>query len=330
MNGRIITVFSILMACASAPTPPPETLIVEPQLPMFEPEPLEVEPTTLFAPDGVEMKPCLDDSLEGMRCIDGGPFIRGYDGTHKCDQYENIAQKTQYGPIDEIWLQTFYMDTTEVTFSAYQACVKDGQCPPAKPRYSDYSRSNQPMVGVSWYAANTYCLAQGKRLPTEAQWEKAARGTAGAQTPFGTDLVSCSNAVVKDNSGRSCGVKKEKGSHPEKGRTWEVGLMPAGEYQLYDMVGNAEEWVADWFSPSLEACGEACTGTDPLGPCNGAEKCSGHRLKMVKGGSWYWPAEHATAWHRRPHVPSNDPYHHFGFRCAANLTDAKKLLPQSE
>lgn len=315
-----------IIACAVTPSPPPkEALSAEPPPATFEPDTIEADIEPLISPDGVVMKPCPEQPISGMSCIEGGAFIRGFDGTHTCEQYENTAQKTQYGPTETLWLQTFYIDVTEVTFSAYQSCVEAGKCAPAKPRYSDYSRPNQPMVGVSWYEAQAYCLAQGKRLPTEAQWEKAARGTSGAGTPFGIDTVTCQQAVIKDEAGRSCGVKKEKGSHPEKGRTWEVKGKPVGENQLYDMVGNAEEWVADWFSPSFEQCGADCFGTDPLGPCQGAEKCSGHRLKMVKGGSWYWSSEHATAWHRRPHVPSNDPYHHFGFRCATSLEAAQKI-----
>ena len=311
----------LFLSCATTSPPPTvsDTVAIEAPLPLPpEPEP-EPEPEPLRSPEGVAMLDCPETPREGMSCVPGGPYTRGTDEAHKCDQYENIAQHTTVGPVQEIWVQSFYMDKTEVTYSAYQSCVQKGDCPPAKPSYSDYNRPNQPMVGLSWYAADTYCKAQDQFLPSEAQWEKAARGPDGAQTPFGLDTVSCEHAVVMNEDGRSCGTKKLKGSHPDKGRTWEVGLKPAGAYGLYDMVGNAEEWVSDWFSASWETCGDACSGLDPLGPCGTAAKCSGHPLKMVKGGSWYWPAEHAKSWHRRPHVPSNDPYHHFGFRCAASL-----------
>ena len=137
--------------------------------------------------------------------------------------------------------------------------------------------------------------------------------------------VSCEQAVIMDGTGRSCGVTKDKGGHTEKGRTWEVGLKPAGVYDIYDMVGNAEEWVADWYSKDFTECGEACLGTDPKGPCGGAADCAGHDKKMVMGGSWYWPAEHAHGWHRRPHFPANKPYHHFGFRCAAAVEQADAM-----
>ena len=91
------------------------------------------------------------------------------------------------------------------------------------------------------------------------------------------------------------------------------------------MAGNSWERVADWYSPSWAACGADCEGVDPKGPCGGGDPCPGHDERVVRGGSWYWPAKHATTWHRRPHTPANKPvFHHFGFRCAASLEAAPK------
>jgi len=95
-----------------------------------------------------------------------------------------------------------------------------------------------------------------------------------------------------------------------------VGSRPAGRYGLFDMAGNAQEWVSDWFVASLERCGAACTGTNPRGPCQGAASCSVSKQKLVKGGSWFWGPKSALAAVRRPYDPKNDPPHHFGFRCA--------------
>jgi formylglycine-generating enzyme required for sulfatase activity len=245
---------------------------------------------------------------EGMACIPGGVFLRGSD---------KGPRNTR--PQQSIWLQTFYMDKYEVTVESYQACVAAGKCRPAKTNYRDYSRPRQPKVGVSWYAAQRYCRAQGKQLPSEAQWEKAARGVDGRLYPWGDAMATCERAVIKDKRGRSCGVKKRFG-HPEKGRTFVVGTRPSNEYGLYDMAGNSWEWVADWYSKSYAHCGAACQGPDPRGPCQGQEPCSRHTMRIVRGGSWYWGPKQATTIFRRAHVPKNRPYHHFGFRCATPVS----------
>lgn len=312
---------SLTLACMAPPSLP---LPAHAEPPLTS-APTEEVPLPLQAPDGEEMAPCLGEVL-GMACIPGGPFERGTAAAHACTQGENRRAGTGYGPPQEVWQQTFWMDLTEVTYGEYQRCAEEGLCPPSRPAYNDYDRERQPMVGVTWYAAQAFCAAEGKHLPTEAEWEKAARGPGGDAHPFGDAEVTCAQAVVRDAGlGRSCGVPKAP-PDPEKGRTWEVGLLPAGHHGLYDMVGNAEEWVADWFAVDLAACGADCQGTSPKGPCQGAARCPGHTQKMVKGGSWYWGPEHAYGWHRRPHFPENRPYHHFGFRCAASLAEARWLL----
>ncbi|MBM4395508.1 MAG: SUMF1/EgtB/PvdO family nonheme iron enzyme [Deltaproteobacteria bacterium] len=249
-----------------------------------------------------------------MSCVPGGPFVRG------ADHGPEDAR-----PASRVFVSTFYMDRDEVTHAEYQACVKARKCPPAGPKYVDYDRPRQPVTGVSWHDAVAYCRATGRRLPTEAEWEKAARGPDGRLYPWGDEPVTCKRAVIMDETGRSCGVRKSKGGHPEKGRTLEVGSRPPGIFGLYDMIGNSWEWVADWHSRSWTACGDACAGPDPKGPCGGRDPCPGHRQRVVRGGSWYWPASHATGVFRRPHFPSNEPFHHFGFRCAASVEEARAI-----
>jgi formylglycine-generating enzyme required for sulfatase activity len=265
-----------------------------------------------------EPLPCLDGDVAGMSCVPGGPAPRGVDEPHACDQTENKKIKTRFGPRVEVWVQTFYMDQTEVTIEAYKACVKAKKCEKAGPQYRDFSRPKQPVTAISWYQADAFCRAHGKRLPTEAEWEKAARGPDGAD-----EVPACPDVVVKSGDGRSCGVKK-KGRHPGTGRVLEVGQTPPGPYGLYEMRGNAEEWVDDWFVVDFTKC-PSCVGIDPRGPCAGEKTCKRYPLKLVKGGSWYWPAEHARAWHRRPYRPKNKPAHHFGFRCAASVEQARAL-----
>lgn len=283
-----------------------------------EPPAPEPEPEPLVAPDGTVIEPC-GEVPEGMACIPGGPFIRGSD-----DGPDNAR------PAQTIWLQTFYMDLNEVTYEDYKACQATKQCLRGGPLYNDFSRPKQPIVGPSWFAAVRYCEVGGKHLPTESQWEKAARGPDGAAYPWGDEEATCELAVIKDERGRSCGVDK-KFEHPKKGRTFEIGTRPPGAYGLYDMAGNAWEWVYDWASPSWEACGKACQGTDPKGPCGGegTDTCGKVNKRAVKGGSWYWEASYATGYHRRFHYPANlnsIEFHHFGFRCAASLEEGRKLV----
>jgi formylglycine-generating enzyme required for sulfatase activity len=224
-----------------------------------------------------------------------------------------------------VWVQTFAIDQDEVTHAEYQACARAGKCPKAGPNYKDYDRPRQPIVGVSWYDAVDYCERHGKRLPSEAEWEKAARGPDAETHPWGSQPATCERAVIMDERGRSCGTPKAFG-HPEKGRTYEIGSRPAYRYGLRDMSGNSWEWVQDWASKSWAECGAACQGVDPKGPCGGSRSgCSKHYSKVVRGGSWYWPAEHASGFYRRFHFPKNQPFHHFGFRCAASVEQAKAL-----
>jgi formylglycine-generating enzyme len=250
---------------------------------------------------------------EGMVCIPAGTFTRGSDDGPKDAR-----------PKAEIWLQTFYADTHEVTVAEHDACIQAGRCEKVKTKYRDFSRPRQPKVGVSWYDAVKYCEAMGKHLPTEAEWEKAARSSDGRTYPWGEARATCERAVIKDARGRSCGTRK-RGQHPDRGRTFEVGSRPEERSGLFDLAGNAQEWVYDWHSQSYAACGADCLGVDPRGPCGGAEPCTGHRRRVVRGGSWYWPASHSRTYRRRAHMPSNRPYHHFGFRCAASPAEAEAL-----
>ena len=283
--------------------------LAEPPTPPAEPQPAP-EPERL--PDGSLVVAC-EDAPAGMACIPGGPFVRGRDDGPPHARPQAVVH-----------LQTFYMDVHEVTYAEYKACEKAKACPRSGPRYTDFDHPNMPIQGVSWYDAQAYCAAHGKQLPTEAQWEKAARGPDGHLHPWGDEPATCERAIIRDAKGRSCGLKKAI-SKPDTGRPWDVGSRPAGIYGLHDMAGNSWEWVADWHTRSYEACGDACAGVDPKGPCDGADPCPGHRNKIVRGGSWYWEAEKATGIYRRAHAPSNEPFHHFGFRCAASLEQAAAL-----
>ncbi|MGH1347488.1 MAG: formylglycine-generating enzyme family protein [Nannocystales bacterium] len=342
MRSRALLVSTCFLGCAGNPSPPaPETqktsnfesAALEPapeavqdapsedaaeggtKAPDTKPKPEPAPPPALeSAPDGTEAIACAS-APERMSCIPAGPFVRGRDE----------AERSNEMPSATIWAQTFYMDQYEVTYAEYKACQKEKRCPRSGPRYTDFDHPDMPIQGVSWFDSLAYCEAHGKTLPTEAQWEKAARGPDGEIYPWGDDPADCDKAIIKDGSGRSCGLKKAI-SKPETGRPWDVGSRPVGRYGLYDMVGNSWEWVYDWYSRSYEACGDACVGVDPRGPCDGDETCKGHSQKIIRGGSWYWDETRATGTYRRAHFPSNGPhFHHFGFRCAATVEQAQAL-----
>jgi len=245
----------------------------------------------------------------GMRCVPAGEFIRGSKRlVRKLDSGRRLRDES---PVMKIYVSAFFMDETEVTVAAYNECVKAGGCTYAKTNYGRrYLHPRQPKMGANWFQARAYCRFRGKRLPAEAEWEKAARGPRGDLYPWGNSPADCRKAVIRDRRrGKGCG----------RGTTWPVASRPASRYGLYDMAGNAHEWVNDWYSKSYRACGADCAGRDPKGPCGGRDRCPGHRFKIVKGGSWWWPGKIALASHRRPHYPANRPYHHFGFRCAKSL-----------
>ncbi len=304
-------------ATAPAEAPVAATVEAEPPTDALE-APVEEVPAK---PEVRSGRPCPAE-VEGMSCVPGAEFTRGLDDDpHACVQDDQPAdRRSASAPSARIYVDTFLMDKTEVTVEAYGKCVTAGKCPNSGPVYADYRAPKQPITGNPWYDAVTFCEFVGKRLPTEAEWELAARGPESEIYPWGNEpAANCELAVIMDERGRSCGEIKRRGKNPEKGRVLEVGSRPAGRYGLYDMVGNAEEWVADWWTPTWAECGADCLGDNPKGPCGGAEPCADLKYRAVRGGSWYWPAEHANGYHRRRNHPNNKPYHHFGFRCAKSL-----------
>jgi formylglycine-generating enzyme required for sulfatase activity len=190
----------------------------------------------------------------GMVYIPAGEFIMGSD---EGDSDER--------PVHTVYLDAFHIDRTEVANAQYQACVEAGACDaPSNTTYYDNSNYAQhPVVHVSWDDADAYCRWAGKRLPTEAEWEKAARGTDGRRYPWGNSEPDCNKANYND-----C-----------VGLTTEVGSYPAGAslYGVLDMAGNVWEWVADWYDPGYYSQSPT---RNPPGPDSG-------ELRVLRGGSWY-------------------------------------------
>jgi formylglycine-generating enzyme len=252
--------------------------------------------------------------IPGMKCIPGGEFVRGsnsYDADEK--------------PEARIFVSEFYMDTNEVTNEEFNRCLEAGKCKTCLKektctyvgaKYGKlYQGPKQPVAGAPWYSAKEYCEFVGKRLPTESEWEKAARGPDGNIFPWGNEPATCERAIIEDEQGRK-GCVPKKLSPPNLMPTQDVGSKAPGAYGLYDMAGNSWEWVSDWYVP-YSKCGEDCFEKDPKGPCKGADTCPGMKYKVLKSGSWWWPARYARGSKRRYNDPGfKEQYHHFGFRCA--------------
>ena len=251
-----------------------------------------------------ELKSCPHETPEKMSCVPGGRFIVG----------SNSSKWRDENPAHEVVLSTFLIDQFEVTTREYQNCVKRRACTPAVSNYRQMRGLNQPQLKVSWYQAREYCQKHGKRLPTEAEFEAASRGPGGEMYPWGNEKADCERAVIFSGPGRGC-----TSAFQDQGNTAAVGSRKAGRYGLYDMAGNAHEWVSDWYERDYKKCAENCFGRDPQGPCQGEDNCPGYEKRSVKGGSWYWSHEWARASKRRAYHPSNQPPHHFGFRCAKTV-----------
>jgi len=213
-------------------------------------------------------------------------------------------------PRHTVTLPSFYMDKTEVPALAYAVCVLAGACTApvshSKDQYCSWGMPNgmlKPVNCVTWNQAREYCAFRNGRLPSEAEWEAAARGSDQRVYPWGNTLPDCDRAVfslMQDSKRRDgCGTDS----------IWNTGMFPQGQspFGLMDMSGNVWEWVADWYQP--DAYRFRKEGTAPQGPEAGT-------LRVIRGGSWL-SSTHSelTAWHRarrKPDKASNAT----GFRCA--------------
>lgn len=209
-------------------------------------------------------------------------------------------------PAREVYISDFYIDRHEVTVKQYRWCVLKGVCGRPSKRHSTNGRrynyeapdrDDHPVNGVSWHQASAYCDHVGGRLPTEAEWEKAARGKDKRRYPWGDDAPSCKVAVMFEiGRGSGCGTE---GTLP-------VGSKPAGAspYGVLDLIGGVNEWTLDFYAEDTYSRASA---RDPRGPQRG-------KAHVVRGGAWYAEAQFLSATRR---VADRADYASFGsgFRC---------------
>jgi formylglycine-generating enzyme required for sulfatase activity len=200
-------------------------------------------------------------------------------------------------PVHTVYLDGYWMDRTEVTNAMYALCVAAGVCnQPGSTSshtrssyYGDSQYKDYPVIYVDWNQATAYCEWAGRSLPSEAQWEKAARGTDGRTYPWG--------------EGIPCTLANYSGC---KGDTTAVGSYPSGAspYGIMDMAGNVWEWVADWYAETYYISSPA---TNPQGPSSGT-------YRSLRGGSWNYNELFVRAADRDGLVPGIR-YYYIGFRC---------------
>jgi formylglycine-generating enzyme required for sulfatase activity len=220
----------------------------------------------------------------GMVFIAGGSFWMG-----------NNAGVYNEKPMRRVKLSAYWIDRYEVSVGDYLQCVKAEHCKPAGKKHGcnghHADRLNHPINCVNWFDARRYCAWKGKRLPTEAQWEKAARGKTPQLYPWGHDSPSCNLANY-----RSCQI----------GGTTPVGSKAKGRspYGLYDMAGNVWEWLRDRFDPQFYQKGPV---QDPFSK-------SGAQTRVIRGGSWDDPPDRIHSTFRADFWPYNRA-NTVGFRC---------------
>ena len=194
-------------------------------------------------------------------------------------------------PIHTVSLDTYWIGRYEITNMQYAQCEKSGEC---LGRGSSVASSSHPAVNVSWNDAQTYCEWVGGSLPTEAQWEKAARGTDGRTYPWESEGIDESLANIDANIGDTTPV----GSYPK-------GASP---YGALDMAGNVWEWVADWYANDYYA---SSPNENPAGPQHGT-------FRVLRGGAWYNGSGNVRAADRY-YESMTLSYFGNGFRCAASV-----------
>jgi formylglycine-generating enzyme required for sulfatase activity len=226
----------------------------------------------------------------GMVLVTGGRFTVG--------SSDPKAAPNERPPHDAA-VKSFWLDRTEVTVGAYRACVEARKCDePRKSAVSctyDMGDDLLPVSCVRWQDADGYCRAQGKRLPTEVEWELAARGGGSYKYPWGNASSSCLTAatLLHDQTGRSC-----TGKRPARVGTYAVNVSPFG---AVDMAGNVEEWTSDWYVEHT---------------ATGARTSSG-ASHVLRGGGWLSrPVDARTSarnWGSVVEAGAN-----VGFRCASD------------
>ncbi|HKS54373.1 MAG TPA: SUMF1/EgtB/PvdO family nonheme iron enzyme [Steroidobacteraceae bacterium] len=222
---------------------------------------------------------------------DGAPLVRIEGGVFTMGDDE-------FFPMRDVYVNSFYMDGVEVTTERYAKflAANGSLAPPDEWETLDLKKQGQlPVVGVSWNDAQAYCQWVGKRLPTEAEWERAARDSDQRKYPWGNEEPGAARAVYGHRAEDAYGGGLERVGSLEAGRSREG---------VYDLEGNASEWVSDWFTESFSVDDVR----NPKGPPTGEKK-------VIRGSGWHEPVERIGGSRRYQASPDNRT-DDVGFRCA--------------
>jgi len=226
-----------------------------------------------------------DDYGVEMMFVPAGDFQMG-------SAWYDFSASSDEKPVHTVYLDAYYIDKHEVTNALYKACVNAGVCaqPSDTSHYNDSQYARHPVVYVDWNQAKAYCEWRGASLPTEAQWEKAARGTDGRTYPWGEGIDSAFSNYSENVD-----------------NTTEVGYYEKGKspYGVYDMAGNVWEWVNDWYDGMYY---QSSPSSNPTGPSSG-------QYRVLRGGAWYNGDYYVRSAYRSGDNPTYT-LNSVGFRCS--------------
>ena len=295
--GCVLFMVLAITACAPAtpenvvPTQPPATVVADTESPTATEPPTDTPPPATDAPALVPVTGPVMETGSTYPYVDGSTLIAVPAGEFMMggDRRDN--------PEHPVTLSDFWIYSTKVTNQQYALCVSLGACTPPAPghnlRYNDIEHANDPAVGVNFEQAAAYCSFVHARLPTEAEWEKVARGPDGNTYPWGEEKPTCDLLNYYSCVGGTSSVM----NYPQG----------ASYYGALDMAGNAYEWVADWYDSNYY---ENSPQQDPPGPEDGTKR-------SVRSSGYKTDARDTVVALRHSYDPQEQ-HSDLGFRCAVD------------
>lgn len=248
-------------------------------------------------------------AVEASRGVDGAPMILIPAGPFTMGSHDGFPNER---PEHNVTLDAYYIDQYEVTLSLYRKFLEEGKHESPSTWDDEAARTvgDRPAIGIKWESAATYCRWAGKRLPTEAEWEKAARGTDGRRYPWGDMQPFVDIANYNRGMWVSEAITLVAVTSGLEGMSVRHGLKEGGKspFGIFHMAGNAAEWVADWYERDYY---QKSSVKNPPGPATGEKR-------VLRGGSW---ADLPSALRVTARVSAEPDFEDrtVGFRCAMDV-----------